>query len=176
MTMRVRDMTIDDCDAVATIGVGGRRFAHTGLMPQSYLDAMDPADDAAERRSLLMDGAGTRVRNVVAEWDGEVVGWGCFGPLRDEDGGERPGACELYAIYVRPERISSGVGHALMAELTGRARAAGFEEMLLWVLKDDARARRFYERAGFAPDGTEEPFEADGVLVPEVRYVRRLVA
>jgi len=87
-----------------------------------------------------------------------------------------PGTCELYAIYVRPERISSGVGHALMAELTGRARAAGFEEMLLWVLKDNARARRFYERAGFAPDGTEEPFEADGELVPEVRYVRRLVA
>ncbi|MGW7356919.1 N-acetyltransferase family protein [Streptomyces sp. NPDC054802] len=177
MTMRVRDMTIGDCAAVASIRVGGWRFAYTGLMPQSYLDAMDPADDAAERRrSLLADGAGAGVSNVVAEWDGEVVGWGCFGPLRDKDCARRPGACELYAIYVRPERISSGVGHALMAELTGRARAAGFEEMLLWVLKDNARARRFYERAGFTPDGTEESFEADGELVPEVRYVRRLTA
>lgn len=118
MTMRVRDMTIDDCDAVATIRVGGWRFAYTGLVPQSYLDAMNAADDAAERRSLLVDGAGAGVSNVVAEWAGEVVGWGCFGPLRDEGGEKHPEVCELYAIYVRPERISSGVGHALMAELT----------------------------------------------------------
>lgn len=40
------------------------------------------------------------------------------------------------------------------------------------MLKENARARRFYERAGFAADGAEETFEADGVLVPEVRYVR----
>ncbi|UYQ65486.1 GNAT family N-acetyltransferase [Streptomyces peucetius] len=176
MTMRVRDMTIDDCDAVATIRVGGWRFAYTGLVPQSYLDAMNAADDAAERRSLLVDGAGAGVSNVVAEWAGEVVGWGCFGPLRDEGGEKHREVCELYAIYVRPERISSGVGHALMAELTGRARAAGFQEMVLWVLRDNARARRFYERAGFTPDGTEEPFEVDGERVPEVRYFRRLTA
>lgn len=46
--------------------------------------------------------------------------------------------------------------------------------MLLWVLKGNARARRFYERAGFRPDGAEEPFEVEGVAVPEVRYVRAL--
>lgn len=37
-------------------------------------------------------------------------------------------------------------------------------------------ARRFYERAGFEADGTEEPFEADGVPVPGVRYARTLNA
>ncbi|NUL25824.1 hypothetical protein HRW17_26205, partial [Streptomyces lunaelactis] len=46
--------------------------------------------------------------------------------------------------------------------------------MLLWVLKENDRARRFYEKAGFAPDGAEEPFEVDGVAVPEVRYARAL--
>lgn len=46
--------------------------------------------------------------------------------------------------------------------------------MLLWVLEGNARARRFYERSGFRADGTEEPFEVDGVAVPEVRYAGRL--
>ena len=46
--------------------------------------------------------------------------------------------------------------------------------MFLWVLKGNARARRFYVRAGFRADGAEEPFEVDGVGVPEVRYVRVL--
>jgi RimJ/RimL family protein N-acetyltransferase len=46
--------------------------------------------------------------------------------------------------------------------------------MLLWVLKGNTRARRFYERQGFAADGAEEPFEVDGVPVPEVRYTKAL--
>ncbi|MEV5463785.1 GNAT family N-acetyltransferase, partial [Streptomyces cellulosae] len=39
---------------------------------------------------------------------------------------------------------------------------------------ENDRARRFYERAGFRADGAEEPFEVDGVAVPEVRYARPL--
>jgi RimJ/RimL family protein N-acetyltransferase len=42
------------------------------------------------------------------------------------------------------------------------------------VLKENVRARRFYERAGFRPDDAEEPFEVEGVAVPEVRYARGL--
>lgn len=42
------------------------------------------------------------------------------------------------------------------------------------MLKENDRARRFYERAGFRADGAEEPFEVDGVAVPEVRYTRTL--
>ncbi|MFI6120860.1 GNAT family N-acetyltransferase [Streptomyces sp. NPDC051064] len=61
-----------------------------------------------------------------------------------------------------------------MAEVTARARADGFARMSLWVLKENTRARRFYERAGFRPDGTEETFEAGGAVIPELRYVRPL--
>ncbi|WP_251022019.1 GNAT family N-acetyltransferase [Streptomyces sp. ISL-10] len=168
-------MTVDDCEAVAAVRVGGWRHAYAGLMPQSYLDAMSVEEDAVRRRRYPADGTEvTEVTDVVAERDGDVIGWGCFGPSRDEDA--PLGACELYALYVLPERMSSGVGHALMAELTGRARASGFVRMQLWVLKENARARRFYERAGFVPDGAEEPFEVDGVAIPEVRYARRLSA
>ncbi|WP_328666962.1 GNAT family N-acetyltransferase [Streptomyces sp. NBC_00322] len=170
MDVRVRDMTLDDVEAVATIRVRGWQFAYDGLMPASYLDAMSVEEDAARRREFLKDGS--VVTNLVAERDGEVVGWGCFGPSRDE--GRPAGLCELYAIYVLPDRVSTGVGRALMDELTGRAEADGFERMLLWVLKENDRARRFYGKAGFAPDGAEEPFEVEGVKVPEVRYARRL--
>lgn len=46
--------------------------------------------------------------------------------------------------------------------------------MFLWVLEQNTRARRFYEAAGFAADGTREPFEVADVEVPEVRYIRTL--
>jgi RimJ/RimL family protein N-acetyltransferase len=49
----------------------------------------------------------------------------------------------------------------------------GFAESVLWVVPGNARARRFYERAGWATDGTERTAEVFGVTVPEVRYRRR---
>ena len=35
-------------------------------------------------------------------------------------------------------------------------RAAGFTTAMLWVLGTNARARRFYERRGWRPDGTSK--------------------
>jgi RimJ/RimL family protein N-acetyltransferase len=44
--------------------------------------------------------------------------------------------------------------------------------MRLWVLADNARARRFYDKGGFAPDGATQEEEYDGTLLTEVRYAR----
>ncbi|MGW2178370.1 N-acetyltransferase family protein [Streptomyces sp. NPDC001732] len=169
----VRDMTVDDCAAVARLRVRGWQAAYAGLVPQSYLDDMDlaVAEDAERRRSSFT--GGTTIVNVVAERPGSgVIGWACYGPYREN--GRPLARGELYALYVTPELIGTGAGRALMAEVLARATAEGFPDLALWVLRENAPARRFYERAGFRPDGAEETFEADGVLVPEVRYVRAL--
>ncbi|MEU8748987.1 GNAT family N-acetyltransferase [Streptomyces chartreusis] len=169
--IRIRPMTPADCDRVAEIRIGGWRSAYRGLIPQSYLDALDVAQDAERRRGYFSQGDGSVV-DLVAVRDGEVVGWACHGPYRD--GEVRTEDVELYAIYVDPGRYGAGIGHALLQESVRRCTAAGHPRMQLWVLKDNARARRFYERAGFHADGAEEPFEVEGVEVPEVRYTREL--
>lgn len=168
----LRPMTPADCDGVAEIRIGGWRHAYRGLMPQSYLDGLDIVADAERHRTRLLRGDGSVV-NLVAETDGgALAGWAAFGPYRD--GGTRTADAELYALYLPPERIGQGVGRALLTEAVRRGTAAGHARMYLWVLKHNTRARRFYERAGFGADGAEEPFEVDGVEVPEVRYARRL--
>jgi GNAT superfamily N-acetyltransferase len=169
--LSVRSMTVDDCEAVATVRVRGWQAAYAGLIPQAYLDAMDIAEDAERRRGFFAEG--NTVVNVVAERPGRgVIGWACYGPYRAD--GRRLARAELYAVYVLPEQLGTGVGRALMTEVLARSTADGFPDLALWVLKENAPARRFYERAGFAPDGVEEPFRVGGVLVPEVRYVRAL--
>ncbi|MFC9848907.1 GNAT family N-acetyltransferase [Streptomyces sp. NPDC060223] len=164
-------MTLADCPRVSEIRIRGWQTAYKGLIPQPYLDALSVAEDTARRRERFGRGGG-QVVNLVAEQDGEVVGWVCHGPYRD--GEVRTEDVELYAIYVHPDRVGGGAGSALLRESTRRCAVAGYERMLLWVLKENTPARRFYERAGFTPDGAEEPFEADGAAVPEVRYVRAL--
>ncbi|GKQ39428.1 N-acetyltransferase [Streptomyces sp. A012304] len=167
----MRDMTLADCHRVSEIRVRGWQSAYRGLMPRTYLDALSVTRDAERRRARFQEGdAG--VVNLVAERGGRVVGWAAHGPYRE--GELRTRDAELYALYVDGEERSTGVGRALLQECVRQVGARGHARMYLWVLRDNTPARRFYERAGFHADGTEEPFEVDGVQVPEVRYLGHL--
>ncbi|MFC7912946.1 GNAT family N-acetyltransferase [Streptomyces sp. NPDC057386] len=169
--LTLREMTAKDCGPVAGIRVRGWQSAYRGLMPRSHLDAMTVAGNVERLRERLLRGDGT-VTDLVAEAGGRIVGWACHGPYREED--RRTADAELYAIYVDPGHYGTGIGGRLLAESVRRCTSAGHGRMFLWVLKENKGARRFYERAGFTADGAEEPFEVQGVAVPEVRYVRDL--
>lgn len=96
-----------------------------------------------------------------------VVGFVSVGPSRDERA-----LGELYAIYVHPGAWSTGAGRLLIGR--GEARLAErYDEATLWVLEDNPRARRFYERAGWAPDGAKKSEERWGAPAAEVRYRKR---
>ncbi|WP_373559164.1 N-acetyltransferase family protein [Streptomyces sp. SA15] len=164
-------MILADCERVAEIRVRGWQSAYVGLMPQPYLDALSVTEDAARHRARLLGGDDS-VANLVAEEAGDIVGWACHGPYRN--GEVRTADAELYALYVDPGRYGGGIGQALLQASVRRCADAGQEHMFLWVLEGNLRARRFYERAGFRADGSEEPFEVDGVAVPEVRYAKKL--
>lgn len=168
----VREMTESDIDAVATVRVRGWQNAYTGLMPQTYLDGLSVEEDAERRREFFSRGLGDVVNLVAEDGTGEVVGWSCFGPYRDRD--VPPGDAELYALYVHPSLLGTGIGHALLDETRRRVAERGFPHLRLWVLEENRRARRFYERAGFAADGGAETHKVEGAAVPELRYALRL--
>ncbi|MFJ8941921.1 GNAT family N-acetyltransferase [Streptomyces sp. NPDC102395] len=167
----VRPMALGDCERVSEIRIRGWQSAYRGLMPQSHLDALDVGEDAERRRTWFAQADGS-VRNLVAERDGRVVGWAAYGPYRD--GEVRTDDGELYAIYVDPEHHGEGLGRALLGASLRGCAADGRRLVRLWVVKGNSPARRFYERAGFHADGAQEPFEVDGVEVPEVRYTKPL--
>ncbi|MFD9811768.1 GNAT family N-acetyltransferase [Streptomyces sp. NPDC059080] len=184
--LRVREMDEGDAEAVAAVRVRGWRAAYDGLMPRAYLDALNMPEQAAAQRARLRRRP-PAVRDLVAERAGAVVGWVCVGPgpAPDAAGHPAPGGTapdgpgpasgpvgELFALYVAPELIGTGIGRTLMEAALERAREAGFGELRLWVVRGNTHARRFYAHAGFAPDGAEQTDEVDGVPVPELRYRR----
>jgi GNAT superfamily N-acetyltransferase len=75
-------------------------------------------------------------------------------------------ALHLNAINVRRTYWGSGVGQHLLDA------AIGDRDASLWVFRDNARARAFYVRNGFTPDGAEQVDDFFGDLV-EIRMVRR---
>ena len=114
-----------------------------------------------------------------------IVGYASFGPELDVLGmswpyqrtaaGAEGRVAELYALYVHPAWWSTGTGRALMDQVLARVSGAGYRSITLWVLQDNARARWFYERAGFAPDGARHELPDLGG-VTEIRYRRAVPA
>ncbi|HEU4734138.1 MAG TPA: GNAT family N-acetyltransferase [Kofleriaceae bacterium] len=81
---------------------------------------------------------------------------------------------ELCALHVDPDRWSRGVGRALIERARADLAAAGAAEAHVWVLVGNERALRFYERDGWAADGTHRSDTVWGVLVDELQLRRRL--
>jgi GNAT superfamily N-acetyltransferase len=72
----------------------------------------------------------------VAEWQGEVVGFGQLDPARGE----------IEACYVAPEAIGSGIGSALLARMEEEARRRGHAVVRL---NATLNAEAFYSRFGY---------------------------
>jgi ribosomal protein S18 acetylase RimI-like enzyme len=104
--------------------------------------------------------------------DGEIVGFAAGGACRDEDSGPEVG--ELYAIYVDPASWRQGVGGRVQTACLESLRGRGFAEARLWVLEGNAAARGFYDRSGWAADGSRDTHPFGEQRLPIVRYRRPL--
>ena len=84
-----------------------------------------------------------------------------------------PVTAELVSMYVRPRARGHGVGEALVAAVTGWARARRAASVHLWVTETNAPARTLYERCGFTLTGEAQPLPSDPSLA-EVGMTRPL--
>jgi GNAT superfamily N-acetyltransferase len=157
----IRPGTADDAAGVARVQVETWQAAYAHALPSEQLQALSVEEAVGRHRAWPP--------TLVAEFDGEIVGFVSVGESRD------PGTDgELFAIYVHPDHWSTGVGRELIAAGEEELRALGHEEAILWVLTDNPRARRFYGLAGWSPDGRARDIHIFGFDVSEVRYVKRL--
>jgi GNAT superfamily N-acetyltransferase len=187
----IRLATPDDAAGIAAVRRASWPAAYAGILPPEVIDrVVARATPARERagfteqpwRRLLVAETAPAPEPAVAPVT-VVTGYASYGMEKGANGlprsplaGGPPGgrllAAELYALYVAPDHWSTGAGRALMDRVLTEARAEGHRRIILWVLRDNRRARRFYERAGFRRQGAEHPSFFAGV--PEVRYVRDL--
>jgi ribosomal protein S18 acetylase RimI-like enzyme len=169
----IRSALAADAAQIAVVHVRSWQGAYRGLLPQAYLDGLDPAQRVSRwERSLVVAGGG-RSGVLVADVGGSLLGFVSYSPSRDSDlDSGRVG--EIGAIYLLPGAWGKGVGRRLMdAALTCLAES-GFAEAALWVLDSNVRARRFYEAGGWSADGAQKLDESRGFPISQVRYRRSL--
>jgi ribosomal protein S18 acetylase RimI-like enzyme len=181
----IRAATSADAAAISAVQRASWFGAYEGIVAASVIDRVTTPDDGARIRQTFRTRPWQRMIVACAPAGAgqlsAVIGYASFGPEREVLGAPWPhpittaGAqgqiAELYALYVHPDWWSTGAGRALMDRVLAATVKSGFTEITLWVLEKNIRARRFYERAGFSPDGAVNILDGLGG-VPEVRYRR----
>lgn len=131
--------------------IRGRAFVHyqswqeaySGLLDQEYLNALTL--EKCERIAFQWP-----ENNLIAKDGEKVVGFIAYGTYRGED---LPDTGEIISIYVLKDYYGKGIGRMLMEE---GLKYLSYPKIALWVLKDNTRAIRFYEKNGFFRDGMEK--------------------
>ncbi len=121
LPVRIREAAPADARACAEVHVEGWRWAYRGLLPDGYLDRVSVEDRERTWREGVA-GSGERVA-WVAEREGRVIGLCVTGPSEDADADRS--TAEVYAIYLLPEVVGTGVGRALLDSSTPRSTSAG---------------------------------------------------
>jgi GNAT superfamily N-acetyltransferase len=155
-----------DAREIAEVHVRTWQAAYRHAFPAEVLDNLS-VDDRAPLATRLLESDSEAI--WVAEDGDRVVGFVSVGPSRtEEDTGE------LYAIYVLPEAWGSGAGRELIGAAKDWFAREGYATAMLWVLGDNPRARRFYEREGWRAEGTRID-TVRGIEVEEALYRLALV-
>ena len=172
MNTRIREARPKDAAAIARVHVDTWRTTYAGILPAEFLAGLEYANsEAVWCAAMAADRLGTSLL-LVETAESEVVGFACGGPEREGNPLYRG---EIFAIYVLQAYQRQGAGRRLFSAAARRLQKAGFDAFLLWVLKDNLPARRFYEALGGAYLD-EKTITIGGTDLIEVSYGWRDIA
>lgn len=162
-TVVVRPVTEADAESLGRVHAACWHETYDHLLSKAVLAQLHPERFTAMWRRFTVQGPD--YRQVVAEVDGEIIGFAGSGPGRDEG---KPTPHQLYFIYLLDAFHGTGIGQQLFDAVVDPGPT------YLWVAADNPRAHRFYTRNGYVPDGVEKDEEILGEPVHEVRLVREM--
>ena len=138
---RVRLATAPDADAIC-------RIYNQGI--EDRVATLETELRTPSERSRWLANRSPRHPVIVAEANGEIVGWGSLNAFNPRE------AYRLvadFSIYVERTWRGCGVGRVLLEKLIELARAHGFHKMVLSAFPFNADGMALYEKLGFRTVG-----------------------
>ena len=141
--IKIRNIKKEDIPEVVNIQIDGWRASYKGMIDDEYLENMNVENKIKMREKDYKEN-----RFIVAEINNEIVGF-CRYTDNMEKTPETPEVdCELRALYVKPELKHNGIGKKMFQYAVNEFKNMGKTKMVLWCLKDNVLARKFYEKMG----------------------------
>ncbi|MGL4912170.1 MAG: GNAT family N-acetyltransferase [Romboutsia sp.] len=161
----IRKVKIGDADILAYIQTESWKSAFSKILSKEDLNKYTNIDRATDMyNGLLSKNIGNGyilsindIPHCIAYWD----------KARDDEIKEY---AEIICIHSLPENWGKGYGTSMMEYILKEIKDAGFNNVVLWVFKENKRACRFYESHGFILTDKSKKF-CDAL---EVMYCREL--
>lgn len=165
----IRRARAGDAASIAGVRIDSWRASYRGLVPDSYLDHLEPAQSVKLWEQVL--GASSDAAcTFVAEAGGEIIGFASGMTLAESRFG-----CdaELSAICVLPDEQRRGLGKKLLANVAATLISAGATGLMAWVVAKNDGARDFFKALG-AEELYQQTFTwDDGSEIDESGFVWR---
>jgi phosphinothricin acetyltransferase len=137
VAITIRDANRDDASAIAVI-------YNQGIVDR--LATLETEERTVEERRAWLEARGPRHPVIVAEAQGQVVGFGSlnvFNPRRAYD------HVADFSLYVERSWRGKGVGRILLQALVDRASRIGYHKMVLSAFPFNPAGMALYRKLGF---------------------------
>jgi len=161
----LRNAAIHDAQAIGTIYHQSWTSAYCGILSDNYLKSL--TDENCTPQAI-------NTKQTIVACDNDIVIGVCYiSPARESSMADWG---EIVSLYLRPDYFGKGVGRLLLNAGIVQLQKCGYPNIYLWVLTDNIRARKFYEKNGWICNGDERTILIDGVSVKEVRYINVFIS
>jgi L-amino acid N-acyltransferase YncA len=169
--MTIRRATLADVPIITQVHIATWQHAYRGIVAQTTLDALDEPASVARRTANWASSVQNSAQffYVAEDTAGAVVGFAVGGKCRNTQPEFAAYDGEIYALYILPTQQRGGMGRGLVRAIVQDLQGAGYQRLLIWVLRDNHSGRAFYERLGGQFVG-ELSFEINGQPLIEVGY------
>lgn len=163
MEFNIRLATLDDSKYCAEIHAESWNFAYSNIVPKEIIDEHNVRWPMIWNKML----ANNIDSHYVITLDDNIIGFFTIAIARDED--LKNSFYELVGLYLNPEYVGKGYGKQAMDWIKKEIKSRGYDNISLWVLEENNRARGFYEKSGFMADSKIKPSGLSDTK--EVRYM-----
>jgi len=136
----VRMAQAEDINRISLVLATSWKAAYRGIVDDDYLDSLKDdhwVDFLTARLS------GSAIFSMVLQEKQEIVGASILGKSEKEND------VHMISLYLLPDKIGQGFGHAFYSEIEKEMRSKDFSKCLIDVLENNERAIKFYKAHGF---------------------------
>ena len=167
---RIRRAGDSDAEGIARAHTRSWLEAYSEILPREEFDKRTVESRTQQWTERLRD---EDFVVSVAEVGDEVVGFVAVSSASEDDADREGSTGEVVGLYLVKSAWGSGLGRKMLTVGTDCLARRGFDRATLWALRDNKRARLFYEANGWRHDGGEKDCFG-GANAPAVRYRRML--
>ncbi|MBC8946570.1 GNAT family N-acetyltransferase [Xenorhabdus indica] len=169
MICKIRKACVYDVMKIALLHVKSWQAAYKHIIPEKKLGKLSVHEKAKSWYKRLNRSDTGFPKTLIAEYGDEIFGFCSFGVSRDD-----PNTGSIFAIYFYQNYWGMGYSQKLIYSALGELKLSGFKFVTLWVIEDNFRALKFYEKIGFLPSRKYKNVNILGCEIREICLIKKI--